>query len=442
MSQPNILVVMCDQLRPFELGCYGGPVPTPHIDALANQGTRFQCAVTNNPLCLPARTIFQSGQYCRSSGLDNTNEVDGSPFWHSGPRRYLPNPTLAECLRNAGYRTGIVGDWHSYYDPVAMGFDYAQYRAGGSWYTDQVWIRNRQTPRVEPGHQNERLPRFFAEFLEESGANPFFAWITPTTPHMPHVPVLPGENAPRFRREDVVLRGNVPNPPPDDASWFKIYLYENYMVHKLGNPGFRETDFPLPPGFDLVELARLYYGSVAYTDELVGRLLSVLRQSGREQDTLVLFLSDHGENLGSHGLFNKDHLNEEAIRIPFLARWPGRIPCRVESEHIAQTLDILPTLLEAAGVPVPPTVQGRSFLSTLEGGAPSCREAFIETPYRAMGVRTPTHLYGCRGENRYLFNLEADPLELYNLVGQGLPVETHLAERLAAFDAQTPWLCR
>jgi len=170
------------------------------------------------------------------------------------------------------------------------------------------------------------------------------------------------------------------------------------------------------------------------------------------ENTLVVFLSDHGDNLGSHGNFNKDILLEESIRIPLIFWWPGRLVPQVHARQIAQMIDVMPTLLGLCGLAAPGGVQGRSLAPVLRG---DCAElpnnaAFIETPTHDVGLRTPTHLYGMSidrrsraltGERLYFFDMAADPYQQRNLAGTTEQAETaeRLRRRLIDWHERTPW---
>ncbi len=320
-----------------------------------------------------------------------------------------------------------------------MGFAEADYWCTPHRYKNQLHIRNREAPRLvtgsEPGHMTANFERYIS-----SGEGPFLAWLNPGSPHMPLWETMPEAFRTRYGPEDITLRGNVPQPLPYDPFWFKTYRVERYIIHRAEDPEFREEDFPLPEGFDLRSLTALYWGAVAYCDWILGNILAVLDRTGHREDTLVILTSDHGDNLGSHGLFNKEHLTEESIRIPFLMRWPGQIaPGEVEGNRMAQLVDVLPTVLAAAGLPIPSYAQGVSLF------APEQPAAFIDTPTGEVGIRTADYLYGYRNGDgkRWLFDLGHDPLELHNLAGThaAASVEESLRERLARWEAATPQLC-
>ena len=168
------------------------------------------------------------------------------------------------------------------------------------------------------------------------------------------------------------------------------------------------------------------------------------------EDTIVVFASDHGDNLGSHHAFNKGLLIEESIRVPLIF-WGGLEP-QANTAQVAQRIDIMPTLLEQCGAEVPDTVQGRALGPILRGERETLDKngAFIETSQGAIGLRTPDHLYGMQLEKdlrtisddgKCLYDLNADPYELHNLMGSAdSGLESELRQRLQTWNAQTPWL--
>ena len=237
-----------------------------------------------------------------------------------------------------------------------------------------------------------------------------------------------------------------------DPYWFKVYRSSDFFWYTLRGEAEHEED-RLPEGFDLRDLTALYYGAVTCVDDYVGQLMAMLSEAGLAGDTLVVFLSDHGDNLGSHGRFNKGTLNEEAIRVPIIVHWPGRVRRHEDREHVAQTIDIMPTVLDLLGLEVPGAVQGRSLapVSRDPQAELPAGEAYMETGGQMIGVRTLTHLYaqGFDTEARrvkeqpvWLYDLSDDPLEQRNLAGTGAEskVEDALRRDLLERDAATPWL--
>ena len=455
--QPNIVLCICDQLRPFEVGCYGNPViRTPNLDALAADGTRFEHAVSNNPVCMPARSILLSGQYSRTctGSLVNRVELDaqGKPYMPERPlpqRNAFRNATLMEELRARDYRTALIGKWHIDAAPELLGFDHALYPFVYHRHTGQTFIETGRPDRVVEGFSVEFEADRVARYLrEQDGKKPFFLYYSISPPHMPLMDA-PEKYLKMYAPADVPLRENVRvnGRLPYDENWFKIYMWD--FLH------YKENLAPkaLPEGFDLRAMTALYYGMTTWVDDMVGRLMAELEATGLARDTIVVFLSDHGDILGSHHQFNKGRLIEESIRIPMIFRGPGAAPARVNHAQVASIVDVMPTLLEMAGAQVPAHAQGSSLAPVLAGAQEqlACADAFIETQKGTVGLRTPTHLYGVQldkarrriEDDRFCFyDLRADPYEYSDLARTGEQAElaADLRARLRDWNERTRWM--
>jgi arylsulfatase A-like enzyme len=452
MRQPNVIVVLCDMMRACEVGCYGNTfVRTPHLDRLAETGVRFETAVTNNPACTPARSCLLSGQYSRTCTGNLGNDADDPPTM---TRTRLTDATLAECFRDAGYHTALIGKWHIHPHPQTVGFQQALFPRVPHRYYGQTYYEDGREFTVDgfaPAFEMERVTDYLAAHREE----PFFLFYNISPPHMPlglgHAPAHYTEMydpAVVLPRLNVLQEGRLPH----SEFWFQIYtIWDRYLRWNEE----RATD-ELPAGFDLRHLIAAYDGMVTCVDDLVGQLTALLETYGLAEDTLLLFTSDHGDNLGSHGLFNKDVLYEESIRIPFILSKPGMLRAHTERTAIAQLIDVMPTLLELCGLDTPGTVQGRSLVPALHGHpVPGENAAFIETDpsqygHSAVGIRTRTHLYGMAlaPGNRaienpalHFFDLDADPYQLRNLAGTSEQAATAAAlrARLQAWQEETRW---
>jgi arylsulfatase A-like enzyme len=208
---------------------------------------------------------------------------------------------------------------------------------------------------------------------------------------------------------------------------------------------------------DLVDLYRLYYGMTTCVDDRVGEMMSMLDGEGLLRDTLIVFTSDHGDMLGSHGLWNKGYVYEEAIRIPLLVRPPGGMAGLTVRDQVAGQVDVMPTVLGLVGLPTPPTVQGADLSAVVVGPAATAGEgaAYIEAHHRQIGVRTRDHLYAIPmlgnlepdrrpAENtpdHLFFDLRTDPFQLRNLAAaaEAEGVGRDLRDRLLRWRAATPW---
>jgi choline-sulfatase len=265
----------------------------------------------------------------------------------------------------------------------------------------------------------------------------------------PHMPLAdaPDEYLTMYRDADVVVRPNVDlSRPVHKQEWeFHTYLWD-FRYYRDHLPYTRK----LPAGFDLRRLMALYMGLTTWVDDALGRMLQALEAAGLADRTVVVFTSDHGDNLGSHQRMGKSTLNEESIRIPLIVRGPGVAP-RAVDRQAASLVDLAPTLLEMAGVAAPPSMQGRSLAPVLRGASeePRFNAAFIECARDGCGLRTPTHLYGLPWvgngtlgpKPHYFHDLTTDPYQLHNLAESKEQEEamTALDRRLRDLDRQVKW---
>jgi arylsulfatase A-like enzyme len=456
-DRPNVIVCMCDQLRAFEVGCYGNSViRTPNIDRLAREGARFEHAVSNNPVCMPARSCLLSGQYSRAcaGNLGNHAERDAQGNWvlpeyPSPERRQLLDPTLPEQLRAQGYETALIGKWHVQPAPTLVGFDRAVYPRVHHRHTGQTFVENSGAGEVVAGYSVDYEAARVADYLREKREQPFFLFYSISPPHMP-LDDAPARYKTMYSPDEVPLRPNVfvDGKLPYDEHWFKIYLWD-FLYYQEHLPHTQQ----LPPGFDLRHLIARYYGMTTWVDDMVGRLMVGLAANGLAENTIVVFLADHGDNLGSHHTFNKERLMEESIRIPLIFHAPGRWAPRVNETQVASIIDVMPTLLEVCGAGVPPYVQGRSLAPILRGESDVMGDgaAYIETTSGQIGVRTASHLYGAQlapdrstvaDDALCFYDLGADPYELNNLARRDPRPEiaVELRARLMKWHRHTRWL--
>jgi arylsulfatase A len=404
---PNFVVLFTDDMGYGDLGCYGHPnIRTPHLDRMASEGVRFTSFYAASPVCTPSRVGLLTGRYALRAGLPNNlgpDSTGGLP---------LSEITLAQALKSRGYRTMAIGKWHLGHRPV----EYLPTRRGFDSYfglpysNDMIppWVKTsqplhlyRNTETVEEvGDQSTLTERCTAEavrFIRDSGRNPFFLYLPYS---MPHLPVSASQ---RFRGRSA---------------------------------------------------AGLYGDVIETLDWSVGEILRTLKDRGLDSRTMVVFASDNGpwHNLpdrmlqkgvepwhtGSRGPLRgaKDTTYEGGVRVPGIFRWPGQIGGgRVESA-MASTLDLFPTLVQAAGgaVPADRVYDGHDLMPLLRGQGPSPRKEFWYLRGKTLeAVRQGSWKYrSVRGSERELYNLDLDPAEMYNVLERSPEQSAGLRERFEA----------
>lgn len=455
---PNIILCIADQLRAFEVGCYGNPViRTPNLDRLAGEGVRFETAVTNFPVCMAARSVLLSGQANRTctGGVGNVTwpsrpDDCNMPEYPDPGRPHLPQTTLPEALRAAGYHTAVIGKWHVHSWPGDVGFDRYLIPRVHHCHVGQSFTEDGGPEFVPSGVSVDFEAGRVKEFLEgrQGRPEPFFLYYSISPPHCPFAD-LPEKYLRMYRPEDVPLRANVDlsKPIPRLDHWLKVYRYD-FRYYNLHLP-YAER---LPEGYGLRHAIAEYYGATTYVDDTVGRMLAALEAAGLARDTIVIFTADHGDNLGSHGLVQKGGPNEESVRVPLLWRWPAGLPAgAVVRDRAAGLVDVAPTLLGLVGGAPPAHWHGRSLAPHFGGatGRAGHDGSIIETG-GGIGIRTPAHLcflpfgrgHALADKPSQFFDLRADPLQQRNLAEGDAedPVRRDLHARLAEWDRTTPWM--
>ena len=446
---PNILLITADQLRVNEIGFMspGSVIPgkpnTPNLDAMASRGTAFGLAVTPSPVCTPARTSLFSGQYpsrCMGPVINAPEPVAG--------RVVFPDKTLPEMLADAGYGTALTGKWHIHTTPMTAGFAECAYPDIFHLNRDQNYNfedgSHRKIPGCAYGFELETTEKFLAKKHDK----PFFLSHNISLPHMPYFDV-DGRFKHMYTPEEAAkaLPGNAFLPDNRDfvENWFKIYYYDAqyYKYHR--------TDCAvLPEELDsLPALYAMYRGMVAACDEQVGRLLGMLKKYGYNNDTVVIFTSDHGDNMGSHGRFNKDLPYDESARVPLIFKFGKNTLTSERGRYIdgipVSLVDIMPTIADMLGLGCP-QCDGVSLLPLISGGGIGRDYVFTETPVGEFAFRDERYLYSIMTDvytreiknDAYLFiDTKRDPLALDNIAARSRShEEDEIMERLRALTVE------
>lgn len=493
---PNILLITSDQQHFNTLGCINPHIRTPHLDRLAQQGVRFDRAYCNNPLCSPSRATILTGQYpawhgCWTLGTSLSEEAPtiGHELRKAGyvshlvgkahlqPLASTPEYRSRECyplLRDLDYWRNFTGPWYGF-DRVELARNHADEPHVGQHYA--IWMEEnglknwrdyfQPLPGEKPGPfcppappsgfgyflRSERSWKLPEEFhysrwtAERTLANirqakeagrPFMTWASFHDPHPPYV--VPEPWASMYKPQDMPVPAFDPSemeqmPPahrealkPEGEADFSRWQETPYANHGYGSHVYPEEE--------LRKDIACYYGMVSLMDQEIGRILDGLEEMGVADNTLVVFTTDHGHFIGEHGLIAKGAFHyEDLIRLPFLARWPGRLPEGAVNQSLQSLVDLAPTFLSAAGLPVPGRMQGVNQLPVWEGDTSAARDWVIcenhSQPTR-LNLRTfVTDRYKLtvyQGEScGELFDLQDDPGEQRNLwadrSAQGLKAE-------------------
>jgi arylsulfatase A-like enzyme len=385
-DQPNILVILTDDHGYGDVSAFRpqGDVRTPNIDRLAAEGMTFTAMRANCTVCSPSRAALLTGRYPDRAGVPGVIRTNAAESWgYLDPKL----PTLANHLAGAGYHTAIVGKWHlgltSPNTPNERGFAFFHGFLGDMMdsYTTHLrqgnnYMRRNQEVIDPKGHATDIFTGWACDYLRERAKvkAPFLLYLAYNAPHFPI------------------------EPPPE---WLqRVKARAPTMDPKRAN------------NVALVE----------HVDDGIGKVLAVLKETGLEQTTLVVFTADNGGSL-PHAQNNdpwrdgKQSHYDGGLRVPFALRWPGKVTAGSRTEYAGQTFDIFATCLEAAGIPAPPGTDAVSLVPVLQGRTPSAatRELYFTRREGGLAYGGKSYEALIRGEWKLLQNDPYSPLELYNL---------------------------
>ncbi len=409
-DHPNLLFVFADQMRGMDMRCAGNEqMITPHLDRLAQEGIRLTNAISTYPLCCPARASLLTGKFPMSHGVVT-----------NGPPLPETEVTMGEIMKNAGYQTGYIGKWHLNGHsamnlsegqfvppgPKRHGFDYWAASNFSHEYFNSFYYRDTDAKICIDGWEPDTQTDLAIHFIEEhrNGA-PFCLFLSWGPPHDPYV--APEQFVRMYDPKTIKLRENV-------------FLADRSIV-------------------------ATYYAAITSLDWNLGRLLDTIDRLGIADNTIVIFSSDHGEQLFSLYLFHKQWPYEETINVPFILRYPRRIKGGHVTDLLMGTPDILPTLLSLCDVGIPKSVEGRNLSSFILGQPVGtepesllievinpCAIVQDRTGMRAWrGVRTKRYTYArFHDEDWLLIDNVYDPFQRRNLIYN--PEYRDLRDELAA----------
>lgn len=364
-TKPNIIFIICDQMRGDAFGAYGNKVVnTPNIDKLAEQGVMFTNAYVNNPVCLPSRVSMFSGKYPGATGIyGNYPDAEWLKFEKS----------LPWYLKEAGYELGYVGKNHAFISDEFSNFDYVSLRGREkcraysefvppNWHSDIFWPEEDCNPL--------KNTKDAIQFI--NGANsekPFFLTVSYFDPHPPYM--APARVTSKYCAADMELPEYI-NPAKLSARISKQQKALRYD---------KQTES------DVKETMRYYYAAIEWgVDEQVGKIMEALKQKDIDENTFIVFTSDHGDFMGEFNMVRKAmFLYDALMHVPLIWYAPGQIKEGLKVDDLAQNVDIFPTLLELAGIKIPENIAGKSLKTTLKGeGKEVNKYVFSEATYSKL----------------------------------------------------------
>ena len=426
---PNLVLISIDTLRADHLSAYGGPRGlTPNLDRLAEAGVTFRDTITSAPWTLPAVASLMTGlhpRHHRAGVVTNRRDPLGRAALASG------SWTLAGALRARGYRTQAIvtnpylalryglGDGFGGYENLTIESEFFLATREVTAVRLLTWL----VPDLVIGDRGDTVSARATAWLERAARDrPFFLWLHYVDPHAPYS--RPGASRHKSFRGDSLLTAESSTDTPLTLS--------SPDIARLRSGELRLDDR------EKEAVRALYRGEVAYVDAAVGRVLGALDRLGLGERTLVVCLSDHGEEFWEHGGVEHGHtVYEEVVRIPLLMRWPVALPSGAAVESVARIVDVSPTILDLLGIPAPAHVDGVTLLPLLRGAIEAPRIALVENMLfseERIGVRTADRKYVRWDSGKEeAYDLVTDPGESRDLAGLATAVQP-LRELLATFE--------
>lgn len=453
--RPNILWYCTDQQRWDTIRALGNShIRTPHLDKLANNGAAFQRAYCQSPICTPSRATFLTGRY------PSTHQVqrNGNDFFPSHEK------LVTKILADAGYDCGLIGKLHlsrsnivekrpddgyrAFYWSHHPNPDWESGHAYADWLQEEKGIDpydlyGKLTDVYGAGvptdlHQTTWCTEMAIRFIHEERNSPWLLSINPFDPHPPFDP--PQEYLDRYRPEDMPY----PLFEQSDIEHQKLFQAIDQQAVEAKDPYAPPPDTLMsteevsredmgsvpPPHYDIRKIKACYYAMIELIDNQFGRILESLQQTGQLDNTIIIYMSDHGELLGDHGLIYKGcRFFDGLVRVPLIISWPGHFQAGLHSDALVELVDLPPTLLEAAGLDIPENMQGTSLYPLLTGqGDPHVHKSHVICEYYDAIGGLPDHSHGTMYfDGRYkmcvyhghdigeLYDLQQDPGEFRNL---------------------------
>ena len=411
-DQPNILFIISDDQRPDTIGALGNTlIETPHLDTLVKQGTTFTRAICANPLCVPSRAEILTGSTGFRNGVHPPVNMPD-----------LSSPTWPGIMARAGYRTFHVGKWMIAGRPSTRGYqeslglfasgkrpEWPQFDSAGRVVTGyRGWMFQTDDRTLNPDlgigltyDISSKFANAAIEFIKRDSDAPFFLQVNFTAPHDPLLD--PPNWLDKYPETSIPLPANFKRKHPFDHG-------------NLQGRDERLNSIPRKKADIRRDLAT-YYRVISDMDEQIGRILSALAESGKTENTLIIFTSDHGLALGSHGLMGKQNMYEHSIAVPLIFKGP-MIPTSESRDAQCYLRDLFPTVCDYCGIEIPTEVEGTSLMPVLDGSLEEVHQfviGYYNDKQRMIRMGAWKYIYYPAINKEQLFHLATDPNELKDL---------------------------
>lgn len=441
----NIIFVLVDDLRYDGMGFLQPAIHTPNIDRMAREGTYFPNTLVTSSLCSPSRATILTGMTARNHGVVDNNDSSEAGL------TFFP-----KYLQQAGYQTAFFGKWHMGNDTDAPrpGFDkWVSFRGQGAYYpttgvpdsaraagkTNMLNVDGVEVP--QKGYITDELTDYAMNWLEKERdpKKPFMLYLSHKAVHSDPLP--PPRHAHQYDNYTFPLPASSANTPENYAGKPRWVYEQRNTWH--GIDFFYNSDMPMG------EYLRYYYATLSGVDDSLGRIFAYLRKNHLEKDTLVVFTSDNGYQIGEHGLIDKRNAYQASVRVPLLVWEPGTVPAGVVNQGQVRNLDFAPTFLDLAGAPRPRQFEGQSAWGLINGSVPQAvwkpQDFVYEYYWEYNFPMTPGTFAITRNNIKYiqyygvydtdeLYDLTKDPDEMHNLVDDPSYLERKITLRKALYQ--------
>ncbi|EDM26920.1 hypothetical protein LNTAR_06729 [Lentisphaera araneosa HTCC2155] len=422
-TKPNILVIFTDD-QVYRAIAYNNPaVKTPHLDKLAREGLILNNVYVASPICTASRAAMMSGVYPQQNGVVALNHKAFKKYYAGAERA---EQSLPRQMKKAGYHCAFWGKSHIG-PPKSYGFDEGE---------------------ETKGHDDVETFKRANSFLQKAAksSKPFFLWLAPRQPHLPLYPQQKWLDL--YNENELKLDANYLEEPLPSSVFNQGKPGENF--HRDSN--YTKVWKKLPGGpprneATMRSFIKAYYAVISHLDSQVGQMIENMEQLGIKDNTVIVFLSDNGYHLGNHGLGNKITMHEESVRVPMFINWSQLTSKGKRSDALVSSLDLYPSLLDLAGVPLPNHLMGKSLLPIFKDEKANVRQVVFS---ECVGVgakvgeghrmaRNKKWKYILTGtDEQFLYNQSKDPYELSNQTGkpEQLPILNELKRSMSKWMEQ------